>query len=282
MSPPSIRSARDLDQAQEKMLLLADIRHREAHLRQWAEKVLAPEIASLKAQIAKQEAFLASLKKPVGRKSLFRAVSHALKRAAMKVFGREKRACGLLPRLKASLKTVEARKEAEVKRLSEWQRRAHSALSARHKIEKQRDEERIKKLIRTNQARGQGERSRSAFNARGDGRSAEHFRSSHLDGKAFEKSFTASLDQRFYDQIRPHTALERMTKKMGATAPAQAMKGDKPLAQQKAKGPTVQKTKTAHSFDDRISKRLAENDREKKTRQRSRNRSRGRRRPKDA
>jgi hypothetical protein len=280
LSPEAIRSTRDLDQTQDRMLLKGEIKRRQTQMTNWATSTLGPEIAQLKAEIARNEAVLSAAKDRRPAKSVFRAVVNALRRAASKVFGREKRAKGLLPRLKASLQAVEVRKDTEAKKQAAWQQRATALLTARHKLEKARDEDRIRRLVETRTARGTTERARGAFNMRGNQETAQQFRRDIQSEEKRRTSFSAAIDKGFYDQIRRHTVLDRLATDLGAERPKDASLAEKALGREEQTRAT-RKEKEARprdAFEGRVADRLDKIDRQKAPRQRNRNRTRGRRR----
>lgn len=182
--------------------------------------------------------------------------------------------------MKATLQAVEARKDAEVKKHAAWQQRATALLAARHKLEKTRDEDRIRRLIDTNRAAGTTERARGAFNVRSNQETAQQFR---RDVQAEEKrrtSFSAAIDKSFYDQIRRHTVLDRLAKDLGAGVTKDASLAGKALSAEEQTRRT-RKEKDARprdAFEGRVADRLDKIDRQKAPRQRNRNRTRGRRR----
>ena len=280
LSPDAIRSSRDLDQTQDRMLLKGEITRRENQMANWANTTLAPEIAQLKSEITRNEAVLAVANSAKKSKGIFRAVANALKRATLKVFGGEKRAKGLLPRLKGSLQAVEARKDAELKKHAAWQQRATALLAARHKLEKTRDEERIRRLIDGDRARGTTERARGAFNVRSNQDTAQQFRRDIPGEEKRRTNFSAAIDKGFYDQIRRHTVLDRLAKDLGAEVPKDASLVRKALGAEEQTR-TTRKEKEARprdAFEGRVADRLDKIDRQKAPRQRNRNRTRGRRR----
>ena len=280
LSPEAIRSSRDLAQIQDRMLLKSEAKRRQTQMANWANATLGPEIAKLKTEIARNEAVLSAVKDRRRSKSVFRAVANALKRAAIKVFGHDIRAKGLLPRLKASLQAVEARKDAELKQHAAWQQRATALLAARHKLEKKRDEDRIRRLIDTQTARGKTERARGAFNVRSNEDTAQKFRRDIPAEEKRRTNFDAAIDKAFYDQIRRHTVLERLAKDLGADVSKDVSLGRKALGSEEH-AYTTRKEKNARPrevFEDRVSDRLDKIDRAKGPRQRNRNRTRGRRR----
>jgi hypothetical protein len=279
-SPDAIRAARDLDQAQDRMELSKEVKRRETQVSNWAKTTLGPEIAQLKTEIARNEAILSTVKDRRRSKSVFRAVANALKRAAIKVFGCDKRAKGLLPRLKASLQTVEARKDAEVKKHAAWRQRAAALLAARHKLEKQRDEDRIRRLLNTRTAQGTTERARGAFNLRSHQETAQQFRRDVEAEKKRRANFDAAIDKRFYEQIRRHNVLDRLAKDLGGDAGKDASPGRKALAADEQTRPSRKdaKMRPREAFEGRVSDHLDKIERERKPRTRNRNRTRGRRR----
>lgn len=219
-TPEEIRSSREQAQSADRMALESRRHKQEGALEKRLKRTHDPAIRKVRAQIADLEMRMkmAEADRKAPATGVVQSLAKAIRAIGRTITDPPRKQRTALASLRSNLDRLEQSKEDARKAHKDAYAASWGRLERRHVVERERDEDRIERLLKAREAREKGDRGKGQFNVRGDPEAARYLRPDVSAQKARQVALEQVAGAGMAQEIRQRTATGRLQRTLGGGA----------------------------------------------------------------